>query len=476
MNGDLSFMDDELRKRGVDPLQAASLLSFMQPTSFAQLKPEQTAAAQPAASAQSALSFTNGQAAKPAQKPGQLSFADRYSAEQANAPAAPKKAPFGWTRLAKALGVGALGGGRAGMAEYERPNVEAQQKFEQETKQHEQRLEGIKEEAGLENTQSQIAERDARTAALNDKLEKPEDVVHAYSEALASGDTKRAEELKPKVQEYLTTTQKPAGPGKENDKKIDEFVDENNNRVNVMQRTDGTTYNVVRGKERAAGAGGAPGSTQNDPKDIAAAIIRGEQPPDLKGLYRSNAAVRAELARRGFNLTKAEEDWQATQKYLATLNGSQQTRLRQAVDATKGYLQQVQDIYSQWQKVGAASGWKDFNKASLATAKHLPGQAGELATRLEARIADLTSELGTVYKGGNSSTDESLKLAAKNLSGDWNERTFNGAVGDILESIRYRENSLKLPVAGVSQGNAYTPPALNGPAPSVGGLPPGWKP
>ena len=41
-------------------------------------------------------------------------------------------------------------------------------------------------------------------------------------------------------------------------------------------------------------------------------------------------AIMAEAHRQHFDIAKANEDWTATQKYLGTLNGAQQTRLRQA--------------------------------------------------------------------------------------------------------------------------------------------------
>jgi hypothetical protein len=246
---------------------------------------------------------------------------------------------------------------------------------------------------------------------------------------------------------------------------------------------DPETRKPVHGFQPQQPAGVA---SPTDVADLAHGVMSGQLPPDLKEYgYRDRSAISAELKRQGYNLTKGLQDWTATQKYLATLNGSQQTRLRQAVESTKGYLDQVEDIYNQWQQVGATSGWKSFNKASLATAKQLPGESGNLAHRLEARIADLTSDLGTVYKGGNSSTDESLKLAAKNLEGDWNEKTFKDAIEDIRKSIVIRENSLKLPSAGTNTGT-YTPnseasPKDFGPAPqgkadgATGKLPDGTK-
>lgn len=217
-------------------------------------------------------------------------------------------------------------------------------------------------------------------------------------------------------------------------------------------------------KDPNAPAGG-PGEA-DDVKSIADSIISGDQPPTLNGLYRQGAAVRAELARKGFNLTTATMDWQATQKHLATLNGAQQERLRQAISFTSDSLDNIEKLYEEWQQYGAPTGMKVFNRAALKAARNLPGKAGEVATALDAQINDLTSELGTVYKGGNSSTDESLRLAAGNLSGEWNPQTFKRAVGQIRQNLKIRSNSVRNSQAvGVSQGSPYTPPGQT-PAPA----------
>lgn len=206
--------------------------------------------------------------------------------------------------------------------------------------------------------------------------------------------------------------------------------------------------------------------TQNDPKDIAEGIKRGDLPPTLKGLYRNAAAVEAELGRQGFPLRQAEQDWTATQKYLGTLNGAQQTRLRQAISFTNETLPQIQEAYNAWKATGLPSGFKIYNKAALNAAANLPGAAGSKAKNLQALIADFTSELGTVYKGGNSSTDESLKLAAQNLSADWNDQTFNDAMNRIGKSMRIRQNSMNLGTTGMSQGSIYGAPGAQPNAPN----------
>jgi len=198
--------------------------------------------------------------------------------------------------------------------------------------------------------------------------------------------------------------------------------------------------------------------TGNDAKDIADAIENGDQPPTLQGLYRNAGPVRAELARRGVPLAKMETDWKATQKIISTMNGPQQLRLRQAISVASDSLDKIDSLYQEYHSLVGDAGMKAFNKAGLAAAKQLPGRAGAVATALDAQIADVTAELGNVYMGGNSPTDHSLGLAAKNLSSDWNKQTFEEALKQARANIKIRQNSIlhSQPV-GVSGDNTYMP-------------------
>lgn len=203
-------------------------------------------------------------------------------------------------------------------------------------------------------------------------------------------------------------------------------------------------------KTAVSSSSGAASNTSNSSNDtdlIAKAIVNGNQPPVLTGLYGKSAAVRASLEKQGYNLTKATQDWTATQKLLTTLNGAQQTRLREAVGQVDESLGLVQQLADQWN----GSKFPILNQANLIAAKNgIYGSAAQsLATRLDAEIADITSELGTVYKGGNSSTDESLKLAAQQLSSSWSKSTFDDAIQLARQNIQYRKNSLQLTTAGI---------------------------
>jgi hypothetical protein len=200
-------------------------------------------------------------------------------------------------------------------------------------------------------------------------------------------------------------------------------------------------YKAIEGTIPSAGGTGL-GGTNDDAEQIAGAIASGMQPPDMKGLYRFGGPVRAKLAKMGYDYTTANKDWQAVQKHLLTLNGPQQERLRQAITFTYDSLDIIENLYNDLEKTGLPGGFKILNKAALAAARNVPGEAGKLAQALEAQINDLTSELGTVYKGGNSSTDESLRLAAKNLEAEWSPKTFHFALEQIRKNLTIRRNSI----------------------------------
>jgi len=194
----------------------------------------------------------------------------------------------------------------------------------------------------------------------------------------------------------------------------------------------------------------------DDAEAIADAIISGDQPPVTTGLYRLAGPVRAALAKKDYDLTKANLDFQATQKYLQTLNGAQQTRMRQAVATASDSLGVIEDLAKQWD----AGKFPLLNRAQLILAKNgvLGPQAQQIATNLEAQITDVVSELGNVYMGGNSPTDHALQLAGKNLSAEWTKDQLLSAIKLARTNLHIRGNSMtSLGAAGLSTGPATTP-------------------
>jgi hypothetical protein len=254
----------------------------------------------------------------------------------------------------------------------------------------------------------------------------------------------------------------------------DRRADNARNDLALKQSADEKQKDREAAMERAkiSAARVSAGSTQpNDIEDTAQGITEGMISPKISQSVslRDRTAVSAALKRLGYDQAGAERDWNAVNKHLSTLNGTQQERLRQAITFVDETLPQVEAAYQEWKKQAGISGFKVLNRATQKTMEQLPGAAGSAAHQLNALIGDFTSELGTVYKGGNSSTDESLKLAATNLKGDWNEQTFGDAIKRLKQSVKIRKNSiLTSETAGIPE-SIYEPKA-GSPAPSQG-----WK-
>lgn len=249
-------------------------------------------------------------------------------------------------------------------------------------------------------------------------------------------------------------------------------VDAQGNPIRVEDKPGARVY------QRPDTGGSGQNADMADVKLHVDGVMNGSLPPEIPSRSsRTYEALMAEFQRRGYNLTQAVNDWRATQRYLTSLNSTQQTRLRQAVSFTKDSLDVIEDLSGQWQ----GGRFPILNKANLAAARNgvYGDEVASVATRLESQIADLVSELGTVYKGGNSSTDESLRLAGENLKTNWSEKVLRDNIAQVRKNLQIRENSLRSGMpAGTSDNNPYytgdprnVPPTLATPPVTTGGQP-----
>lgn len=245
------------------------------------------------------------------------------------------------------------------------------------------------------------------------------------------------------------------------------------------KKTQDTVITEIYKNEGGSGSLVGQSPTLNTPQTIAQAIMEGKQAPILTGLYGQSANVRAALQKNGYDLAGAQMDWQATQKLLTTMNSSQQTRLRQAVNFSYDSLDIIDQLNETWKGgnfpllnsgalLAASTGVdnKPLDKPLNITIPNPDGSSTTttikdkqgLATLLNAQINDLTSELGTVYKGGNTSTDESLSLAAGNLKSNWSEDTLNSAIQLARTNLQLRKNSIETtqPWTPNGQSNIYS--------------------
>lgn len=215
-----------------------------------------------------------------------------------------------------------------------------------------------------------------------------------------------------------------------------------------MDAKDRAQIDAMRSRQVTAG-----GSGRDDAKSIAQAIIDGDQPPDLKGLYRMNAPVRAELQRQGYNFTKANEEWQATTKFLSAANGPQQLKIRQSIDNVDHTLGTVQELVQEW-KAGQL-GILNKTRMALAVSGALGEKAQSTATRMQSAINDSVSEMAGVYMGGNSPTDHAMDLAKSNLNANWSEKTMIDAIAQTRKFIGYRKNAINSSGPIGTDGNRY---------------------
>ncbi len=202
-------------------------------------------------------------------------------------------------------------------------------------------------------------------------------------------------------------------------------------------------------------ANAAAGSGLADVKEAVTGMKEGTLPPMMPGrATKEYLSTMAEAHRQGFDLSGAATDWAATQKHVATLNGPQQTRLNQSINALPDLLDSVESLSAQWK----GGQFPLLNKATLAAAKGgaLGKQAATIANKLDAQIADVNADLGSVYMGGNTPTDQALGLAAKALSSDWDQTVLDNMVQLARSNVKIRANSIKhTGVQGASAGNPY---------------------
>jgi hypothetical protein len=212
-------------------------------------------------------------------------------------------------------------------------------------------------------------------------------------------------------------------------------------------------------------AGGAADAVSNA-KEQVAGMMDGTLPPVMPGRQtKEYSEIMAEAHRQGYNLQAAVTDWNATQKHITTLNNAQQLRLNQSINALPDLLDSVDALASKWK----GGRFPILNKANLALAKGgaYGTDVATVANQLDAQIADVVSDLGVVYMGGNSPTDHALDLAGKSLKGEWNAKVLHDMVTMAKSNVRIRKNSIATTgVQGASANNPYAPPQPAAAAPA----------
>src|SRR6185436_17030031 len=158
-------------------------------------------------------------------------------------------------------------------------------------------------------------------------------------------------------------------------------------------------------KPSAAG-GGAFGASfsQTDPKAIAKGIQEGRLPPNLTQYSRlAQGPIATELAHSGYNLTRAQQDFGAVQRHLATLNGRMQLQIRQSANTVIPGLDDVVSLANQLYKISPQSRNTPLNHLIVKGSREwglLSPEAQNIATELNGQVATLIPELSNIYSAG----------------------------------------------------------------------------
>lgn len=210
---------------------------------------------------------------------------------------------------------------------------------------------------------------------------------------------------------------------------------------------------------KPAGGGGVYGQafSQTDPAQIAKAIESGDLPPNLTQYSRlAQGPIATILAKDGFKLGRAQQDFSAVQRHFATLNGRLQLQIRQSANTVLRGLDDVQSLADRLYQLAPSSRNTPINALIVKGTREwgaLSPEAQDVATELNGQIATLIPELSNVYSAGGVPTTEAMKLAKQVLNGDWPPNRLNAGIRRERANIQYRVNS-------INQVGAATPSSM----------------
>jgi hypothetical protein len=204
---------------------------------------------------------------------------------------------------------------------------------------------------------------------------------------------------------------------------------------------------------------------------IGDAIIAGDQPPTLTGLYRDRAAIQSYLADKKYSLSKAQQEWNVAQKQIGSLNSQRMIQFAGTAKSVVNTLDEVKSLSEEME----LSGIPLLNKAELMAYTQTQGNTpnGKLAGRYIAAVNTLKSEFANLENGGYAPTEEVWKLANKQIDENFGVKQLGSRLDEIRRLIGFRIQAIpNLETLGGASANRYTGQQgspLVPPAPGGGG-------
>ena len=214
------------------------------------------------------------------------------------------------------------------------------------------------------------------------------------------------------------------------------------------------------------------------------AIASGRQPPVFTNLGRGAvpAAVKAELERRGLNVSELQNEWQRAQAQIKSVNGSQMTRYTGLYKSVDNTIDEANSLAAQMQ----LSGVPVANKLELLKYIQTEGNSpnGQLATKYMTTINTLKEEFANLAQGGFAPTEPAWELANQQINGNYGVKQLGASLGEVKRLAGLRYHAIPgMDTVGPDAANRYLPqqsgaqpaPAQRAPAATAPAVPPGWK-
>jgi hypothetical protein len=221
---------------------------------------------------------------------------------------------------------------------------------------------------------------------------------------------------------------------------------------------------VLAEKLSEARTRGSVTALQDNPQvtDIAEGIKSGISPPTTTGLYRVGAAVRAKLSKDGFDLPKAQLQYDAAKRQVQTLNSQRMVQYTSLAGSVNSTIDEVNNLSNELGNSGISS----FNRAKLEVLTKTVGNTaqGQLASRYIAAVNTLKEEFANLANGGYAPTDAAWILANQQVNGNYGSDQMKSVLGEIKRLVSYRVNAIAgLGTLGPGSENRYignggTPP------------------
>lgn len=196
-------------------------------------------------------------------------------------------------------------------------------------------------------------------------------------------------------------------------------------------------------KSKAAAGGADDGSIMGE------AIRKGLMQPTVLGtrMTQFNKPTFDYLAKSGYDLQKATLDYYGVQRWLSTLNGPQQTRLRQAIDAVQSQFGLIRSYNQQLRSLVPRGQIKALNNASIQLALNgaYGPQAADVAKQMGDQMHLVGTELAQVMSGGYSPLDKAISDSGKILDLGRSPSQIDATLDNLDRDVGYRRNSIYAP-------------------------------